>query len=115
MTAPDTVRFDDVPRFRRILVPMKLGIIGEEMAATAVKLAAEHRATVEALYVVLVPLDLPLDAPDARRPRRGPRRRSTEAQALGDELGVEVEAARPSAPARSAARSSTAPRDAAPT
>ena len=61
--APDTVRFDDVPRFRRILVPMKLGIIGEEMAATAVKLADEHRATVEAMFVVLVPLELPLDAP----------------------------------------------------
>ena len=33
----------------RILVPMKLGIIGEEMIATAVKLAGEQGATVEAL------------------------------------------------------------------
>jgi basic amino acid/polyamine antiporter, APA family len=52
----------DVPQFRKILVPMKLGIIGEEMLATAVKLAAEHGATVEALHVVRVSLDLPLTA-----------------------------------------------------
>ena len=52
----------DVPQFRKILVPMKLGIIGEEMAATAIKLAAEHGATVEALHVVRVSLDLPLTA-----------------------------------------------------
>ena len=76
------MHFDDVPRFRRILVPMKLGVIGEEMAATAVKLAAEHRASVEALHVVCVPLDQPLDAPIAEAeqraaglPRRGERAR----------------------------------------
>ncbi len=33
----------DVPHFRQILVPMKLGIIGEEMVATAVKLAERAR------------------------------------------------------------------------
>jgi APA family basic amino acid/polyamine antiporter len=89
VTAPDTVRFDDVPRFRRILVPMKIGIIGEEMAATAVKLAAEHRAKVEALYVVAVPLDRPMDAemPDADAQASAS---LDEARALGEELGVEV-------------------------
>src|SRR5205823_11489136 len=46
----------DVPHFRRILVPMKLGIIGEEMLATAIKLAKEHGAVVEALHVIRVPL-----------------------------------------------------------
>jgi basic amino acid/polyamine antiporter, APA family len=50
-------------RFRKILVPMKLGVIGEEMVATAVKLAAEHDASVEALHAIRVPLELPLDAP----------------------------------------------------
>ena len=74
--APDTVHFADVPRFRRILVPMKLGVIGEEMAATAVKLAAEHGAAVEALYVVLVPLDQHDRRADARGRGRGPRPRS---------------------------------------
>jgi basic amino acid/polyamine antiporter, APA family len=49
--------------FSKILVPMKLGEIGEEMVATAVKLAQERGATVEALYVIQVPLDQPLDAP----------------------------------------------------
>jgi len=49
--------------FSRILVPMKLGEIGEEMVATAVKLAQERHAAVEALYVIRVPLELPLDAP----------------------------------------------------
>jgi APA family basic amino acid/polyamine antiporter len=60
--APDEQVFTGMPRYRRILVPMKLGIIGEEMLATAIKLAAEHGATVEALHVIRVPLELPLDA-----------------------------------------------------
>jgi APA family basic amino acid/polyamine antiporter len=89
VTAPDTVRFDDVPHFRRILVPMKLGIIGEEMVATAVKLAAEHRAKVEALYVTAVPLDLAIDAslPAAEAEANAS---LEEARALGADLGVEV-------------------------
>ncbi len=84
------MHFDDVPRFRRILVPMKLGVIGEEMAATAVKLAAEHHASVEALHVVLVPLDKPIDAPIPEAEQRA-RASLDEARALGEELGVEVE------------------------
>jgi basic amino acid/polyamine antiporter, APA family len=89
VTAPDTVHFADVPRFRRVLVPMKLGVIGEEMAATAVKLAAEHRATVEALHVVCVPLDLSLDAEMSAADARADESLA-EAAALGAELGVEV-------------------------
>ena len=38
VVSPDEHRLSDVPRFRRILVPMKLGVIGEEMAATAERL-----------------------------------------------------------------------------
>ena len=49
--------------FASILVPMKLGDIGEEMVATAVKLAQESGSRVDALHVIKVPLDLPLDAP----------------------------------------------------
>jgi len=48
--------------FTSILVPMKLGAIGEEMIATAVKLARDRDAHVEALFVIRVPLDKPLDA-----------------------------------------------------
>jgi APA family basic amino acid/polyamine antiporter len=90
--APDTVRFGDVPRFKRVLVPMKLGIIGEEMAATAVKLAAEHRATVEALFVVLVPLHLSLDAPMPDAEARASASLE-EARALGADHDVDVKTA----------------------
>src|SRR5207249_1579077 len=44
--------------FSKILVPMKLGEIGEEMIATAVKLAQERSAQVIAIHVIRVPLDL---------------------------------------------------------
>ncbi|MGB8350824.1 MAG: APC family permease, partial [Gaiella sp.] len=49
--------------FRRILVPMKLGDIGEEMVATAVALAKESGATIEAITVVQVPRERELGAP----------------------------------------------------
>ena len=48
--------------YERILVPVKLGPIGEEMLATAIKLAEERGGTIHALHVVRVPLSLPLDA-----------------------------------------------------
>ena len=91
--------------YERILVPVKLGPIGEEMLATAIKLAEERGGTIHALHVIRVPLSLPLDAemveqeaarervarrrPDAGRRARGRRSRAT-----------------PSARARSARRSS---------
>jgi APA family basic amino acid/polyamine antiporter len=75
--------------FQSILVPMKLGDIGEEMVATAVKLAQEQGVPVEALYVVKVPLELPLDAPLAEKEERA-RESIAEAQALGADHGVEV-------------------------
>jgi APA family basic amino acid/polyamine antiporter len=48
--------------YSKILVPLKLGPIGEEVLATAIKLAEERDCTVDVLHVVRVPLDLPLDA-----------------------------------------------------
>ena len=50
-------------QFRRLLVPMKLGPIGEEMVATAVALAKERDARVDALFVIVVPLEYAIDAP----------------------------------------------------
>jgi APA family basic amino acid/polyamine antiporter len=79
----------DVPHFRRILVPMKLGIIGEEMLATAVKLAGERGAAVEALHVIKVPLDLPIDADMAAAEERA-QASLAEAAALGAEQNVVV-------------------------
>jgi APA family basic amino acid/polyamine antiporter len=89
ITAPDELPPPGVPHFRRILVPMKLGIIGEEMVATAVKLAAEHGASVEALHVIQVPLDLPLDAQLAEEEERAVESLA-EARAIGQENDVEV-------------------------
>jgi len=76
--------------FRRVLVPMKLGPIGEEMVATAVALAKEREAQVDALFVVLVPLDLPLEAPLRERDEEA-EASLEEAVALGEEHGVHVE------------------------
>ena len=75
--------------FSRILVPMKLGEIGEEMIATAVKLAQERHASVEALFVIRVPLDLPLDAPLEQLEAQAAESLE-EASALGADHGVEV-------------------------
>ncbi len=92
---------DELPagaEFQRVLVPMKLGPIGEEMVATAVALAKEREARVDALFVIVVPLDQELDAPlvrargaggrvargggPARRGERRPRRARDGAGAL---------------------------------
>ncbi len=48
--------------YTNILVPLKLGPIGEEVLATAVRLAEERASKVSVLYVLRVPLDRPLDA-----------------------------------------------------
>jgi APA family basic amino acid/polyamine antiporter len=76
-------------QFSRILVPMKLGEIGEEMVATAVKLAQERGAAIDALHVIRVPMELPLDAELADEEERG-RESLEEAKALGDDHHVEV-------------------------
>jgi basic amino acid/polyamine antiporter, APA family len=75
--------------FSKILVPMKLGEIGEEMVATAVKLAQERGAAVEALYVIRVPLDQPLDAAMFDAEERAAASLA-EAAALGADHGVTV-------------------------
>jgi APA family basic amino acid/polyamine antiporter len=76
--------------FSKILVPMKLGEIGEEMVATAVKLAQERGAAVVALHVIRVPLDQPLDAELYDQEERAAASLA-EAAALGADLGVTVE------------------------
>src|ERR687884_42508 len=75
--------------FSRILVPMKLGEIGEEMVATAVKLAPERGSAVDALYVIQVPLDQPLDAELTEAEERAAASLA-EARLLGADHGVEV-------------------------
>jgi len=75
--------------FSRILVPMKLGLIGEEMVATAIRLAQERGAWVEALHVVRVPLDKPLEADLVDEEERAAASLA-EARLLGEENGVHV-------------------------
>jgi basic amino acid/polyamine antiporter, APA family len=88
--APDELPVAATLTLRRILVPMKLGIIGDEMLATAIKLASDNAATVEALHVIRVPLDQPLDAPLSEDEARAAEALS-EAKLLGADYGVEVE------------------------
>ena len=99
--------------FSKILVPMKLGEIGEEMVATAVKLAQERGAAVVALHVIRVPLDQPLDAQLSDREERAAESLA-EAVALGADHGVKSRST-PSARGRSARPSCRRPRRPAPT
>ncbi len=87
---PDLVPYEPNVH-RRILVPLKMGEIGEEVLATAIRYAEENGAEVRVLHVLRVPLSMPLDAALGER----------EAGALGDiadareiaaEHGVEVDA-----------------------
>ena len=83
----------ELPRgaaFGRVLVPMKLGLIGEEMVATAIALAKERAAAIDAVYVIRVPLELALDAEliDQEEQAAGS---LAEAQLLGYENDVEVQ------------------------
>jgi APA family basic amino acid/polyamine antiporter len=48
--------------YERILVPAKIGPIGEEVLATAIKLAEERGGSIHVLHVIRVPLSLSLDA-----------------------------------------------------
>ena len=78
--------------FERILVPMKLGDIGEEMVATAIALAKERGSAIDAITVVRVPRkfelegELPADVAAKVDASLG------EARALGADHGVEVHA-----------------------
>jgi APA family basic amino acid/polyamine antiporter len=87
----EALEAEDLPHveFSSILVPMKLGLIGEEMVATAVKLAQERGAAVEALHVIRVPLDQPLEAELVDEEERAAASLA-EAQLLGADHGVEV-------------------------
>jgi APA family basic amino acid/polyamine antiporter len=76
-------------RFGTILVPLKLGEIGEEMLATAIRLAQERNAAVIALNVMHVPLDRPLYDPP-RDIEEEARASLAEARALGHDLEVPV-------------------------
>jgi basic amino acid/polyamine antiporter, APA family len=76
--------------YESILVPLKLGPIGEEVLATAIRLAEERGCSVHALHVIRVPLDLPLDAELLDQEERA-EASLADAKLLASEHGVEVE------------------------
>jgi APA family basic amino acid/polyamine antiporter len=90
VTADDERPVETVLHIHRILVPMKLGVIGEEMLATAVRLATEPRSEIEALHVIRVPLEQPLDAPMLDEDERA-EASIAEAKLLGADHGVTVD------------------------
>jgi len=90
VTAPDERIIEPSVTFQKILVPMKLGIIGEEMLATAIKLAGDHGAEVQALHVIRVPLEQPLEGEMLDEEERA-EASLAEAKLLGAEHGVLVE------------------------
>ncbi len=100
--------------FRRLLVPMKLGEIGEEMVATAVALAQAHGAEVEAITVVRVPRAFPLEGPLPPDVAKRANAALDEARVLGTIMGsrwARISCAR----GRSVTRSSTRPHVGSPT
>ncbi len=76
--------------YKRILVPMKLGDIGEEMLATAVALAKDDPAEVLAITVVRVPRRFPLEGELPPEVAARVEASLEEARALGEDHGVEV-------------------------
>jgi nucleotide-binding universal stress UspA family protein len=79
-------------KFERILVPMKMGDIGEEMVATAIALAKERGAAIEAITVVRVPRRYELEGelpPDVAAQVDAS---LEQARLLGQDHGVEVQA-----------------------
>jgi len=76
--------------FKRILVPMKLGDIGEEMVATAIALARDSGAEIEAITVVRVPRRYGLEGPFPPEVAARVDASLEEARLLGVDHGVEV-------------------------
>ena len=76
--------------YERILVPMKIGAIGEEVLGTALRLAEEQRCGVIAIHVIRVPMEEPFDAPmiDAEEQAEAS---LAEAKLVAAENGVEIE------------------------
>ena len=86
---PDLVPAEE-GAYERILVPIKLGPIGEEMLATAIKLAEERGGSIYALHAIRVPLDLPLDAELLDQEERASAS-LIDAKLLAAEHGVKIE------------------------
>jgi APA family basic amino acid/polyamine antiporter len=76
--------------YERILVPTKFGPIGEEVLATAIKLAEERNSAIRAVHVIRVPLSLPLEA-QMLKEQADAGGSLVDARKLAKEHGVELE------------------------
>jgi APA family basic amino acid/polyamine antiporter len=76
--------------YRSILVPMGRDRESEEAVDLACRLAAERRATITAITVIEVPMELPLDA-DMPEAEEDAYDLLDEAKAIGDTYGVRVQ------------------------
>jgi len=81
---------DSEGAYERILVPLKLGPIGEEVLATAIRLASERNGQIDILHVLRVPLDRPLEADVDPRAVERAESSLREAKTLAGEHGVTV-------------------------
>lgn len=89
---PDLVEAPERER-HRILVPLKLGTIGEEVLATAIRLATAQGAEVHVVHVQRIPLSRPIDCALDAAEDESARLEVQEAREIGAEHGVEVHAA----------------------
>ncbi|MGE0028367.1 MAG: amino acid permease [Thermoleophilia bacterium] len=80
---------EEAREVERILVPLKLGVIGQEVLATAVRLAEDREAEVIVVHVVKVPMSLPLEAEYEEEERRG-LEAIEDAREIAADLGVNV-------------------------
>ena len=76
-------------QYRRLLVPVVDGYESSEAMNLASRLAAERRATIEAVHAIEIPLELPIDA---KLPAAEDRANAIldEARAIGDSYGLDV-------------------------
>jgi APA family basic amino acid/polyamine antiporter len=89
MRAPLQFGLSIALEYRSILVPVVEGHESEEAVDVACRLAAERGATIAAVRVLVVPLELPLDTP-LPEPERRANVLLDEARAVGDSYGVNV-------------------------
>ena len=85
----DTAEEEAEREVERILVPLKLGDIGQEVLATALRLAEDREAEVIVIHVVKVPMSLPLDCQYDEEEHRG-LEAIEDAREIAGELGVSV-------------------------
>lgn len=76
---------------RRILVPVGVGAIGEEVMATALRIARRTGARVDVVHVVEVPMSLGLDAPPDPAGEEAAREAIDEAREIADEHHTPIE------------------------